>query len=221
MAALGWGWCGLHPILLPQRTSYLQAFVRHPVLKDHLSTLRILSSMTCITLWSPSIPNQFIQLNRNNIRERKKKFEKHLSVAGKWLILLETRLFYRYFTCWFLAGPVQVVLMLLSELIEQQEEPLLLWAWAATDGGPLSTNVEKNIMGSDAQSMENTCSYLFSLSFYVLFSVFLFSAFIPAEARCLPLLVTLAVMLISHKNDMIKPDFILFASKRQRLLPYF
>lgn len=165
MAALGWGWCGLHRIPLPQRASCLQASVRHPVLQDHLSTLRTLSPMTFITLWSPSISNQFIQMNRNNVREKKKKFKKHLSVMGKWLIHLDIRLFYRYFTCWFLTGPMQVVLMLLSELIDQQEEPLDLWAWATTDGGPLCTDVEKNIMGRDAQSMENTCSYLFSSSF--------------------------------------------------------
>ena len=53
-------------------------------------------------------------------------------------------------------------------------------------------------MGSDAQSMENTLSSLFSPSFHVLFSIFLFLT--PDEAQCLPLLITLAVMLISNKN---------------------
>lgn len=54
--------------------------------------------------------------------------------------------------------------------------------------------------------------FLYRFIYFFLF--FCFSLLTPAEASYLPLLITLAVMLISHKNDMIKPEFILFASKR-------
>lgn len=50
---------------------------------------------------------------------------------------------------------------------------------------------------------------------------FYFLFLTPDEAQCLPLLITLAVMLISNKNDMLKPDFIVFSLKKETLLPYF
>lgn len=60
--------------------------------------------------------------------------------------------------------------------------------------------------------------------FIILYTFFCFFYFLfwhqlkPATFLCF---ITLAIMLISHKNDMIKPDFILFASKRQRILLCF
>lgn len=73
------------PLALLFTHSCLQVFVRA---KGRLSTFRISTHRTFITLWSFCNPKWFMQTNRGGVMGRKRRNEKRLYMVGKWLIFL-------------------------------------------------------------------------------------------------------------------------------------